>query len=116
MRRTRILGLLAFGGIVAFGITAYAADPHPSALFLEYCAKCHGEDGKGQTPKGKQLMARDLTDPEFQADESDEDLVKVITKGEEDMPAFGKKLTPEQIEGLVKHDVRGFAKKNNKGK
>jgi len=27
------------------------------------------------------------------------------------MPAFGKKLTKEQIESLVKNDVRGFAKK-----
>jgi mono/diheme cytochrome c family protein len=111
MRRTRILGALAFGGIVAFGITAYAGDPHPSALYMEYCAKCHGEDGRGQTPKGKQLMARDFTDAEFQAEESDEELIQVVTKGEEDMPPFGKKLTKEQIEGLVKNDVRGFGKK-----
>jgi hypothetical protein len=26
------------------------------------------------------------------------------------MPPFGKKLTKEQIEGLVKNDVRGFAR------
>ena len=27
-----------------------------------------------------------------------------------DMPAFGKKLSREQIESLVKNDVRGFVK------
>ncbi len=27
------------------------------------------------------------------------------------MPPFGKKLTKEQIESLVKNDVRGFAAK-----
>ena len=32
-------------------------------------------------------------------------------KGGEDMPAFGKKLTKEQIESLVKDDVRGFGRK-----
>jgi len=29
-----------------------------------------------------------------------------------DMPAFGKKLSADQIESLVKNDVRGFAKKS----
>jgi mono/diheme cytochrome c family protein len=111
MRRTRILGGFVFGGLVALGITAYAADAHPSALFLEYCAKCHGEDGRGQTAKGKQLMAQDFTDAEWQADESDADLIKVVTKGDDDMPPFGKKLTKEQIESLVRNDVRGFGRK-----
>ncbi|MBC8647017.1 MAG: cytochrome c [Thermoanaerobaculia bacterium] len=111
MRRTRILGGLVFGGLIAVGITAYAADPHPSALYMEYCAKCHGEDGRGQTPKGKQLMAQDFTDAEWQAEESDAELIQVVTKGDDDMPPFGKKLTKEQIESLVRNDVRGFVKK-----
>jgi hypothetical protein len=33
-----------------------------------------------------------------------------VTKGKDDMPPFGKKLSKEQIESLVKNDVRGFAK------
>jgi len=114
MKRTRILGGLVFGAIAVFGLTLYAADPHPSKLFMEYCAKCHGEDGRGQTPKGKQLMARDFTDAEWQAEESDADLVKTVTKGEEDMPPFGKKLTKEQIKSLVKNDVRGFGRRLKK--
>ena len=114
MRRTRILVGLVFGGLIAVGITAYAADPHPSELYMEYCAKCHGEDGRGQTPKGKQLMAQDFTDPEWQAEESDAELIKVVTKGDDDMPPFGKKLTKEQIESLVRNDVRGFVKKKEK--
>jgi len=92
-------------------VLLFAKDDHPSALFKEYCVKCHGEDGTGNTPKGKQLMARDFTDAEWQSSKSDADLVKTITKGGEDMPAFGKKLTKEQIESLVKEDVRGFGKK-----
>ncbi len=34
-----------------------------------------------------------------------------MTEGKDDMPPFGKKLTKEQIESLVKIDVRGFAPK-----
>ncbi|HLN79637.1 MAG TPA: cytochrome c [Thermoanaerobaculia bacterium] len=111
----RMLGGLVFGGLLSFGLVLYATEDHPSALFKEYCAKCHGEDGTANTPKGRQLMARDMTDAEFQAAKSDAALIKQVTDGGEDMPPFGKKLTKEQIESLVKNDVRGFATKK-KGK
>jgi mono/diheme cytochrome c family protein len=103
-----ILSLLAFAAVSAAG---GEKEGHPSALFLEYCAKCHGEDGKAQTPKGKQLKARDFTDGEFQSSKSNADLVKTVTRGGEQMPAFGKKLSVEQIERLIKEDVRGFGKR-----
>jgi mono/diheme cytochrome c family protein len=99
--------------MAATGVTLLAGDQpeHPSALFKEYCIKCHGENGRGDTAKGRQLMARDFTDEEFQSSKRDADLIKTVTNGHEDMPPFGKKLTKEQIESLVKNDVRGFAKK-----
>jgi mono/diheme cytochrome c family protein len=113
MKRTGLLGAAAFGLVAAFGLTAYASEPHPSELYKQYCAKCHGEDGKADTPKGKQLMARNFTDTEWQAGESDSELIKSVTNGKEDMPPWGKKLTKEQIESLVKNDVRGFADKKS---
>jgi mono/diheme cytochrome c family protein len=114
MKTTRTLSAVAFGGLLSFGLVLYATEERPSALFKEYCAKCHGEDGRADTPKGRQLMAQDMTDAEWQAEKTDADLIKVVTKGGEDMPPFGKKLTKEQIESLVKVDVRGFAKKKEK--
>jgi mono/diheme cytochrome c family protein len=111
MKASRLLGAAAFLLVVLYGVAVYADEEHPSALFKQYCAKCHGEDGKAETPKGKQLMARNFTDPEFQASKTDSQLVKTVTKGHEDMPPFGKKLTQEQIESLVKNDVRGFGRK-----
>ena len=112
MRRTRLLGTLVFGGILGLGVVLYGQDKHPSENFEKYCAKCHGSDGKAQTNRGKQLKAQDLTDPEFQADQSDADLIKAVTDGKDDsMPPFGKKLSKEEIENLVKYDVRGFAPK-----
>jgi mono/diheme cytochrome c family protein len=111
MKSGRVFGAAAFALVAGYGVSLYAGTEHPSALFKQYCAKCHGEDGKANTPKGKQLMARDFTDAEFQAGKADAKLVKTVTEGDEDMPPFGKKLSKEQIEALVKNDVRGFAPK-----
>ncbi len=124
MKKSRILGVIVFGATAGLSVallgvsggpsgspSGQTGDQHPSALFLEYCAKCHGQDGTGNTPKGKQLMARDFTDAEWQSSKKDDQLIKQVTQGSEDMPAFGKKLPKEQIESLIKNDVRGFAKK-----
>jgi mono/diheme cytochrome c family protein len=111
VRKTRLLGGLVFGLLTGLGVTLYATEEHPSDLFKQYCAKCHGEDGKADTPKGKKMKARNFTDAEFQQSESDDDLIHSVTEGKDDMPPFGKKLTKEQIEGLVKGDVRSFAAK-----
>ncbi len=111
MRRTRLLGALVFVWIVGLGLALYGQTKHPSEEFMKYCAKCHGEDGKAQTQRGKSLDARDFTDSEFQSSESDAEMIEAVTEGKDDMPPFGKKLTKEQIESLVKFDVRGFAPK-----
>ena len=111
MKTTRLLAALVFGSIGGLAVTLYATEPHPSDLFKEYCAKCHGEDGKASTPRGKKMSARNFTDAEWQAGESDEKLMKSVTEGKDDMPPFGKKLSAEQIQSLVKNDVRGFAPK-----
>ena len=111
MRKTRLLGGLVFGLLVGLGVTLYATEEHPSELFKQYCAKCHGEDGKAQTPRGKKMNARNFTDAEWQQGESDAELIESVTEGKDDMPPFGKKLSKEQIESLVKGDVRSFAAK-----
>ena len=111
MKKARLLGSLVFCVIGGLGVALYATEEHPSELFKQYCAKCHGEDGKADTPRGQKMKARNFTDAEWQSGESDKDLIKSVTEGKDDMPPFGKKLTPEQIESLVKNDVRGFAKK-----
>ncbi len=114
MRSTRVAASLVFAVVGGTAVFLMAAGPHPSPTFVEYCAKCHGEDGKGNTPKGKQLMARDFTDAEWQSARNDAELIKIVTKGGEDMPAFGKKFSKEQIESLVKDDVRGFGRAGNR--
>ena len=100
--------LTVLAGYAAMAAAAYK----PSTLFVQRCAKCHGEDGRAQTPKGLKMKARDFTDAEFQKGKTDAQLIDSVTNGtEKDMPPFGKVLTAAEIENLVKEDVRGFANK-----
>jgi len=68
-------------------------------LYLSNCARCHGPDGRGQTPQGRKYDVPDLV---VEAkDRSASKLTRIITNGKEDMPAFGKKLTKRQIAALA---------------
>lgn len=72
------------------------------------CASCHGRRGRGDGPSSTMVKARDLTDPDFQATLTDEQIAKVIREGKDKMPAFN--LPDSIIEGLVQH-VRGLVRK-----
>jgi cytochrome c6 len=102
---------------VAAGLTAFTAFVLPANLraqgdvaksFKTNCALCHAPDGSGSSPTGKALKAKDLRSPEVQQ-QSDADLTLVISKGKGKMPAFGAKLKPGEIKGMVAY-VRELAK------
>jgi len=69
--------------------------------FKGKCAMCHGADGKGDTGMGKSLKLRDLGSADVQG-QSDADLVNIITNGKGKMPKYDGKLTPDQINDVVK--------------
>ena len=74
-----------------------------SVLFDEHCDSCHGKDGQAKTFKAKFNHARNLTDSKWQAEVTDERLFNSISNGKGKMPAFGKKLSEAEINGLVAH-------------
>lgn len=80
-------------------------------LFRNNCARCHGADGRGDTPLGHTYNAPDFTDAEWWRKHSNitssGSLISIVTRGKGGMPAFGKKLTRTQIRLLVSH-VRKF--------
>ena len=85
-------------------VSVFAADA--KALYAKDCAKCHGEDGKGETKMGKKLGAKDYTDAKVQAELKDDAAFKAIKEGLKDKegktlmkPAEG--LSDEEIKGLV---------------
>lgn len=104
-RRTATL----LAAAAALGLAGIAT-AEVSENFGTYCAVCHGEDGKAQTEKGRQKRARNFTDRKWQASVDDARLVRSVTRGHDKMPKFGDKLSPEEIQALVK-EVRSFAGK-----
>ena len=71
-----------------------------AAIYQAKCAMCHGPDGAGQTPMGKNLKLRPLGSADVQK-QTDAELVKWITDGKGKMPAYKGKLTPADIDAVV---------------
>lgn len=67
------------------------------------CARCHGGDGRGQTAKGRQTHAGDLT----KSNVTDAKGIRMITNGSGEMPAFKSSLSPAQIRAVMAY-TRGF--------
>ena len=79
-------------------------------LFNEKCARCHGEDGRGETQNGEMLGVPDFTDEKWRKEaKGDNRFIHSVTNGKEAMPAFGKKLSKQEIAALVAY-VRRFGK------
>jgi mono/diheme cytochrome c family protein len=71
-------------------------------LFAMTCAKCHGDDGRGQTAQGRLLGARDLTRAEVRR-LSDEQIAHQVRVGGGKMPAFSDLFSDEQLRSIVAH-------------
>ena len=116
--------LFAFLSIELLVRTSTAAQRRSSAasrstriddLFRNNCARCHGANGKGDTPLGQTYNAPDFTAQDWWRENSKitstGSLVSIVTRGKGGMPAFGKKLKAADIRSLVAY-VRKF--KNQK--
>ncbi len=99
-----LAGMLTFFLYAAHSATATSQkNVDASVLFDKYCDSCHGKDGQAKTFKAKFNHARNLTDSKWQAEVTDERLFNSISNGKNKMPAFGKKLSEAEINGLVAH-------------
>jgi mono/diheme cytochrome c family protein len=70
------------------------------------CIPCHGKTGNADTPMGKSLKAKDLTDPKAQATFTDAKAAESIKNGVKEnglikMKAFGDTLSEDEIKALV---------------
>src|SRR4051812_31603740 len=96
--------LLTLGlGLAGSALVAYGADA--AANWSEHCAKCHGDDGKGQTKMGKKLSIADLTDAATQAKFTDADAVKAMKEGIKDK---SDKVAMKPIEGLSEDEMKAL--------
>lgn len=76
-----------------------------SANWKEHCAKCHGDDGKGDTKMGKKLSIADLTDAKVQAKFTDDQAFKAMKSGLTDSKG---KVTMKAIEGVADDDMKAL--------
>ena len=100
--------VLVLAGSLAGG-TAFGADKKIERLWKSKCSSCHGQDGKGQTEKGKKMKIADYTTAEWQKSTTDDHMKKAISDGvktekdgvKQEMEGFKADLSAEQIDGLV---------------
>ena len=103
----RVLSLLSITSmVVIFAASLGAQDkPDPAELYSKNCKMCHRADGKGVPA----MKTPDFTNKEWQANRTDAELIKSVTKGKDKMPAFEEKLKPEEIKAIISGVIRKFA-------
>jgi cbb3-type cytochrome c oxidase subunit III len=95
---------------VGAGKSSASSTTSAKALFAAKCARCHGNDGRGETAIGRIVNAPDMTDAEWWGKRGDsKSLIKSVSDGRGGMPAFGKKLSQKEIAALVAY-TRTFKK------
>jgi cytochrome c553 len=100
MTTTRRIIALA---LATAALSTYGADP--ASNWKQTCAKCHGQDGAGDTKMGHKLGIINLTDAKAQAKFTDEDAFNAMKSGRKD--ASGK-ITMKAIEGLSDDDMKAL--------
>ena len=82
------------------------------ANFQKHCEACHGPDATGGLVKvdNKQIKVPSLK-AEHAIKHTDDQITKMITNGEEEMPAFKDKMSAQEIQQMVR-----FVRKEFQGK
>jgi cytochrome c6 len=110
-RRSGWVVLLLF--VASSSLIAQQAAKSPGArIFRVNCVLCHGTDGSGKTPVGKQLQAADLRSKQVQK-LSDAEMHKIIHNGQANMPPFADQLSDSKINEVIKY-VRHFGAESKK--
>src|ERR1051325_5377738 len=93
---------IAIAAVAAWSVRADDA----KTIYERDCAKCHGQDGKGQTKMGQKVGCKDYTDAKVQEEMKDDAALKAIKEGVKDKE--GKQVM-KPAEGLSDADAKaGF--------
>ena len=78
-------------------------------IFKEHCVTCHGDNAAGGRVQveGREIKVPNLTG-EHARKPTDERIAAKISEGDDEMPAFKDKLTPQQIQDLVRFIRKEF--------
>ncbi len=100
------IALLALVALTLLPASLYGDAAKGAELYKGKCQMCHGADGKGQTPMGKNMQLKDLGSADVQ-NMKDSELKTLIENGKGKMPAYKGKLTDTQIEDVIQQ-IRTF--------
>jgi mono/diheme cytochrome c family protein len=88
--------LIFFLAYLPFTVAQSAADNYGHK-----CAVCHGQDGIGNTAKGKKVHVKDV---HANMKDSEADMIKIVTDGKgDDMDSYKSEFTASQIKDLVEY-------------
>ena len=99
--------------VLVCGSATVARAQDAKQVYEKTCASCHGASGKGDGSVGKMLKPPPKDFASALNGVGDADIAKTIKEGGKavgkaaTMPAYGTKLTDEQIQGLVQY-VKGL--------
>jgi len=102
MKTMTQLCLITATTLLAATLNSSAADG--SATYTKDCAKCHGADGKGDTPMGKKLKMKDMTAEVGKLGEAK--IVSTIKDGVKD----GDKVRMKGFPDMSEADMKAVAK------
>ncbi|MEZ5312709.1 MAG: cytochrome c [Thermoanaerobaculia bacterium] len=94
-----LLGLLAACGPPTSGLSA-------EELYREQCARCHGDDGRGDPRQLALSPAVDLTRSRMIRRRARGAIYQRITQGYGSMPAFSYKLERGDVDLLIAHVLK----------
>jgi mono/diheme cytochrome c family protein len=110
----RVVFVLTATVFAATAAMAQSAPPDGQALYLEYCASCHGANLEGQPDWMERLPSGRLPAPPHDETghtwhHSDEQLLRIVRHGlaviapgyETDMPAFEGTLSDQEIVAIL---------------
>jgi cytochrome c6 len=100
---------ICLGAFLIAATCPVLAQSSGETIYSAQCEMCHGEGGAGDTPVGKALQAKSLTDREV-VKKSDSALAAQIKNGSGKMPAFKDKLSDAQIDDVIAY-IRKLQKK-----
>jgi len=96
--------------IMAVPFAPAAAQDDAKQVYSNKCAVCHGEDGAGQTAKGKKLKMKDIRSADLQK-QTPQQWADAIFKGVgQDMDSYGKELGADMCRKLADY-MRELSKK-----
>jgi cytochrome c6 len=88
------------GAILVAGASAALAQSRGETTYNAQCQLCHGATGAADTPTGKALQAKSMSDPQVEK-ASDTALIAFVKNGSVKMPPFKDRLTDGQIKDVI---------------